>query len=470
MVEKAADKFVETRSGMKHVIVKNLGRHTMLKPSHAATLLPDQTFKLGDRVVFVQDSGTVPIGAKGTVVGIDRLEVEVVFDDKFMSGMDLSGRCSMYRGMTVGPQSILNLSNPQCNQKTPATAAPAAAAPRPKPVNILPKNNNQHNPTDDKPPGWDILGVAPVTEKPKKGPHHPKNHNNNHGNGGGRTLGQAPRGEQTNVNQNQSLGFHARPRPPVQIAVRPNSENNKPDAEDISALLLGILHKNVPADQAGGSGPNGVHGMSFGTLPPVLPAAGTQAAALLEHLRPRPPPQQHQNQHQHQQQPAPPPAWQDAGRIQQQHGQSSPQGQRGVQRHPRPPPANGQPQAGNSNNNQRPPGFSNRGGHRGGHSQGQPRPAPANQSQNQGQGQSGPSNGGGNGKANNNGQERGSNNSNRRGRGRGGNRGGNKGGDSTATTAPAAPAATSAEGSSSTPTPQPPAPAAKSAPAPSTQT
>lgn len=465
MVEKAADAYVETRSGMKHVIVKNLGRHTMLKPSHAATLLPDQTFKLGDRVVFVQDSGTVPIGAKGTVVGIDRLEIEVVFDDKFMSGMDLSGRCSMYRGMTVLPQSILNLSSPQCNQKTPATPAPAAAAPKPRPANIPPKNN-QHNPTDDKPVGWDILGVAPVADKPKRGPHQPKSHNNSHGGsstGGGRTLTRAPQGEQP-TNVNQSLGFHARPRPPVQIAVRPNSENNKPGAEDISSLLLNLLHKNVTPDQLGRpSDLNEGQGMSFGTLPPVLPAAGSQAAALLEHLRPRPPPQQQIHQHQHQQQPAPPPAWQDAGRIQQQHGQSSPQGQRGVQRHPRPPPANGQPQAGNIHSSQRPPGFSNRGGHRGGHSQGQPRPTPANQNQNQaqtqvqGQGQSGTSNVGGNGhgKANNNSQERGNNN--RRGRGRGGNRGGNKGGD------PAASA--SAEGSASAPVP---APAATPAPAPST--
>ncbi|KAG0217461.1 5'-3' exoribonuclease 1 [Mortierella sp. NVP41] len=486
LVEKAADEYIETRSGMKHVIVKNLGRHTMLKPSHAATLLPDQTFKLGDRVVFVQDSGTVPIGAKGTVVGLDRLEVEVVFDDKFMSGMDLSGRCSMYRGMTVGPQSILNLSNPQCNQKAPATPV-AAAAPRPKPVNILPKNPQQAKTDDNKPPGWDILGVAPVVEKPKKGPHHHPKNNNNHGNGsssgGGRTLGQAPRGDQPNVNQNQSLGFHARPRPPVQIAVRPSSENGKPGAEDISALLLGILHKNVPADQVGGPGPvnSGIHGIPFAPAPPVLPAAGSQAAALLEHLRPRPPPQ---HQHQHQQQPAPPPAWQETGRIQQQHGQPQQQhqqGQRGVQRHPRPPPVNGQPQAqgGNhnnhhhNNNNQR--GFSNRG--RGGHSQGQPRPAPANQAQGQtqGQAQTGPSNGGqGGGKANagsNNGQER----SNRRGRGRG--RGGSKGGDSAAAPAAAptavAAASASAEGASSAPASAPapkPTPAPAPAPAPAAST
>ncbi|KAF9926111.1 5'-3' exoribonuclease 1 [Linnemannia zychae] len=488
LVEKAADAYVETRTGMKHVIVKNLGRHTMLKPSHAATLLPDQTFSLGDRVVFVQDSGTVPIGAKGTVVGIDRLEIEVVFDDNFMSGMDLSGRCSMYRGMTVGPQSILNLSNPQCNQKTPAVPAAATTAPKPKPANILPRNSQQQNQTknDHKPLGWDILGVSPAVEKPKKA--HPKNNNQGNGSnsssGAGKSMSQAPRVEQPNMNGNQSLGFHARPRPPVQIAVRPNSENNKPGAEDISALLLGLLHKNVPADQAGVI--NGNHGIQFGSV--TLPAAGTQQAALLEHLRPRPPPQAQHIQHQHQQQPAPPPAWQEANRIQKHHGQPASQqqqhgqGQKGVQRHPRPPPANahphprpppanaqphprpppanGQPQASNHHNNQRTPGISNRGGHRGGHSQAQPRPTPPpnlnqgqNQGQNQSQGQLGTASNGNNNnsKANNNnngsnGQQGGS----RRNRNRGGNRGGNKSGDSGTASAPASATTTAATSEPST--------------------
>ncbi|KAG0209900.1 hypothetical protein BGX28_009867 [Mortierella sp. GBA30] len=374
LIEEAADEYVEKRSGMKHVIVKNLGRHTMLKPSHAATLLPDQTFKLGDRVVFVQDAGTVPIGAKGTVVGIDRLEIEVLFDDKFMSGMDLSGRCSMYRGMTVMPQSILNLSNPQCNQKHSPAASSAGAAgvaatiqattPRPRPIAILPKPGQQKAPTDNKPPGWEILGVSPAAEKVKSSPRqHPKS-----GSGSFKPASQqaprpAPAFEQSNVNQ--SLGFLPRPRPAPQSAAHPNSENNKPGAEDISALLLNMLHKNVPSDQYPEAPMTGMHGITFGSIPPpVLPAAGSQQAALLEHLRPAPPPSQ--------QQPRPPQAqaWQDRGHIQQQHGRGQGQGQLnqrgGIHRNPRPPQTNGHQSPHHQGSSApRPAGFSSRGGHRG---------------------------------------------------------------------------------------------------------
>ncbi|KAG0306431.1 5'-3' exoribonuclease 1 [Dissophora globulifera] len=391
LLEKAADEYVEHRPGMKHVIVKNLGRHTMLKPSHAATLLPDQTVKLGDRVVFVQDSGTVPIGAKGTVVGIDRLEVEVVFDDKFMSGMDLSGRCSMFRGMTVGTQSILNLSTPQCNQKAPTGAGagagtgsvittPGAAAgqPRPRPpVAILNKQQNQQQkaPVDNKLPGWDIMGVVPTADnqKPKNGPRQPRQ-NNNINAGSGRASGQAPRPflpEDQSMNMNRSLGFSPRPRPMPQIATRPNLEtfsSAQPAPEDISALLLGLLHKNIPAENSAPFIPPG------GTHQPVLPAAGTQAASLLETLRPSPAPQQQQQQQQQQQSTA----WQERGHIQQKHGQGQGQGQgqsnqRGIQRNPRPPNAHPTGPSGPShqglnqnNNNQRPAGHGPRGGNRAG--------------------------------------------------------------------------------------------------------
>ncbi|KAF9434614.1 5'-3' exoribonuclease 1 [Entomortierella beljakovae] len=367
LIEKAADEYIESRPEMKHVIVKNLGRQTMLKPSHASTVLPGQTFKLGDRVVFVQDSGTVPIGAKGTVVGIDRLEVEVVFDDKFMSGMDLSGRCSMYRGMTVVPQSILNLSNPQCNQKQTVPVEQQQQQQRPKPVAVLPKPPQNKAAGDNKPPGWEILGVAPTSDnqRPKNSPRPPRNSNV-----GNRPPGQPirPAGEQPYVNQSQ--GFHARPRPPPQIAVRPSPENQ--GSEDIGALLLGILHKTIPPESAGSA---------FSA--PVLPAAGSQAASLLEQLR-NPAgasalqQQQQQQQHQQQQQNQRP-AWQEQGRIQQQHGQGTGghQGhpnQRGIHRQPRPPPhtnngpsvQSNQNQSSGQNQNQgqgsHPSGSGNRGG------------------------------------------------------------------------------------------------------------
>ncbi|KAG0358476.1 5'-3' exoribonuclease 1 [Podila minutissima] len=290
-LEKAADKYIESRTGMKHVIVKNLGRHTMLKPSHAATFLPDQTFKLGDRVVFVQDSGTVPIAAKGTVVGIDRLEIEVVFDDRFMSGMDLSGRCSMHRGMTVGPQSILNLSNPQCNQKpvpSASTAAPAAPV-RPK-MTLTAIQSKKPAHQDDKPAGWDIMGVVPTpdSQKPKNGVPGNRSHKGPAGTGSSSSSQPArPHPEQGRVNQ--SLGFHPRPRPVPQIAARPApGPNGAPGPDEISALLLGLLHNKIPADSAPmmmGHPANGIHGVPPPNMAPVLPAAGTPAASLLQQLR-----------------------------------------------------------------------------------------------------------------------------------------------------------------------------------------
>lgn len=64
----------------------------MLKPSHASTLLQNQKFNLGDRVVFVKDSGNVPIASKGTIVGIEKNNIDVVFDCTFMGGSTLGDR------------------------------------------------------------------------------------------------------------------------------------------------------------------------------------------------------------------------------------------------------------------------------------------------------------------------------------------------------------------------------------------
>ncbi|KAG0343555.1 hypothetical protein BG004_005213 [Podila humilis] len=358
-LEKAANSYVAGRSGLKHVILKNLGRHTMLKPSHATTYLPDQTFRLGDRVVFVQDSGTVPIAAKGTVVGVDRSEIEVVFDDRFMSGMDLSGRCSMHRGMTVSSHSILNLSNPQCNQKpvhagsstsTAAAAATTSSSSGGAATGATPVRPFAMTPTviqkkpahqdDGKPPGWDILGVVPTADnqKPKNGV---RSHNKGGSSGHQNAQPSRPHPEQGRVNQ--SLGFHPRPRPGFQIAARPTvppegaagAAGATAGPDEISAMLLGLLHNKIPAGGGGGDGSNhGPMGMGMGmhNIPPptapVLPAAGTPAASLLEQLR-------------------------------------VPGGQnQGAQRHPRPPSsANGQHQQ--HHHHPRPQGFNQRG--RGGH-------------------------------------------------------------------------------------------------------
>jgi len=54
--------------------------------------LQDQVFSLGDRVTMVQDAGSVPLCAKGAVVGVNNQSIDVVWDQPFMSGTTLGGR------------------------------------------------------------------------------------------------------------------------------------------------------------------------------------------------------------------------------------------------------------------------------------------------------------------------------------------------------------------------------------------
>jgi hypothetical protein len=64
--------------------------------------LQGQRFSLGDRVTMVQDSGAVPLSAKGVVIALNQKTMDVLWDVKFMSGTTLSGRfvvimfCTMF--------------------------------------------------------------------------------------------------------------------------------------------------------------------------------------------------------------------------------------------------------------------------------------------------------------------------------------------------------------------------------------
>ncbi|KAL4065011.1 exoribonuclease 1 [Scleroderma yunnanense] len=114
-IEALADSINKNRSpsGIKKVIVKGIPRHAVLKPSHTIYRLQNQHFALGDRVTMVQDSGSVPLAAKGVVVGINAKTMDVAWDVPFMSGETLGDRCSHYRGSIVPFTSCLNLTNPQ---------------------------------------------------------------------------------------------------------------------------------------------------------------------------------------------------------------------------------------------------------------------------------------------------------------------------------------------------------------------
>lgn len=117
LIEQDADSLKLSQPEMKPKNVRGVPRGALLRPADVEHRLGNQTFKLGDRVVYAQDSGKVPIATRGTVVGLTRtprtLLLDVVFDNSFMSGTTLGGRCSPFRGQTVLASSILNVSNRQ---------------------------------------------------------------------------------------------------------------------------------------------------------------------------------------------------------------------------------------------------------------------------------------------------------------------------------------------------------------------
>lgn len=98
---------------MTQVQVTNVPRTVVLKPSHCMQRLTHQKFELGDQVICAFDQGSVPLGAKGHVIAVDRNYLEVVFEKVFMGGTDLNGRCSAYRGALVDNTMMLNLTHPQ---------------------------------------------------------------------------------------------------------------------------------------------------------------------------------------------------------------------------------------------------------------------------------------------------------------------------------------------------------------------
>ncbi|KZV63884.1 hypothetical protein PENSPDRAFT_589169 [Peniophora sp. CONT] len=165
-IEKVADEANENRvpAAIKKAIVKNIPRRALLKPAHAVYRLQNQAFALGDRVTMVQDSGAVPLSAKGVVIGLNNKSMDVVWDSTFLSGSTLNGRCSQYRGSTVDFNSCLNLSNPQFIASMQPNG-PAAAPSQPFRPRI------GHNPAADNPAGYQAAsGFRPAPQRPGQAP------------------------------------------------------------------------------------------------------------------------------------------------------------------------------------------------------------------------------------------------------------------------------------------------------------
>ncbi|KAH7552877.1 XRN 5'-3' exonuclease N-terminus-domain-containing protein [Bipolaris maydis] len=127
LIEQAADANFPLTQDVEPKKVTKVPRVALLKPSDAEQRLGHQTFSIGDRIVYVQDSGRVPIGSSGTVVGKTRtarvLLLDVVFDATFMSGTSLGDRCSPFRGSTVPATAVVNMTDQQVVHYSSAAAA-----------------------------------------------------------------------------------------------------------------------------------------------------------------------------------------------------------------------------------------------------------------------------------------------------------------------------------------------------------
>eukprot|EP00002_Diphylleia_rotans_P024222 TRINITY_DN4774_c0_g2_i1.p1 TRINITY_DN4774_c0_g2~~TRINITY_DN4774_c0_g2_i1.p1 ORF type:complete len:1304 (-),score=205.90 TRINITY_DN4774_c0_g2_i1:701-4612(-) len=106
-------------------------------------LIPSiERYQLADRVAFV-GTGTIPYGLWGTVISINPSSalVEVIFDDTFLGGTSLHGRCQLLRGLEVNVANLLNITasrtsrpirQPQAPQTTP-TSSGFDSKPKPAP-------------------------------------------------------------------------------------------------------------------------------------------------------------------------------------------------------------------------------------------------------------------------------------------------------------------------------------------------
>jgi 5'-3' exoribonuclease 1 len=64
-------------------------------------------FTLGERVIVVASMVAVPFGARGTVIGVEKRAVDVLFDERYMGGTSLLGRCSNLRGLRLPVKALM---------------------------------------------------------------------------------------------------------------------------------------------------------------------------------------------------------------------------------------------------------------------------------------------------------------------------------------------------------------------------
>jgi 5'-3' exoribonuclease 1 len=112
-IEKQIIEYSQVAKPVKTFNIKNIPRYAVLNPAVPVLKLKQQQFRLGDRVLYVLDSGKVPLFSKGTVVGFRSSEtavsVHVVFDSPILTGNSFDGRLKTQRGLSLDSSSLLNI-------------------------------------------------------------------------------------------------------------------------------------------------------------------------------------------------------------------------------------------------------------------------------------------------------------------------------------------------------------------------
>nr|XP_015216785.1 PREDICTED: 5'-3' exoribonuclease 1 isoform X1 [Lepisosteus oculatus] len=115
-IEEEVDKCKQKRSTKKvRVTVKPHLLYRPLEQQHGIIPDKDADYHLFDRVVNVRENFSVPLGLRGTVIGIkgadreDEILYEVVFDEEFVGGLTI--RCSSGKGYRLPPSALINLTH-----------------------------------------------------------------------------------------------------------------------------------------------------------------------------------------------------------------------------------------------------------------------------------------------------------------------------------------------------------------------
>lgn len=116
-IEDFMEDFISRPLQLEKKDVKGVPREAIINPSVSYQLLNSQRFDLGDRIIYVQDSGKIPKLSKGTVVGIttiaNKTSLTVVFDVPLVGGNNMNGKLKTNRGSIIDSSLVLNLTNRQ---------------------------------------------------------------------------------------------------------------------------------------------------------------------------------------------------------------------------------------------------------------------------------------------------------------------------------------------------------------------